>query len=549
MSDRSPALSEDITYGELASLLRGLVARSLHCDVHSIDGARPVHTLGIDSLDSADIARTLSAAAGAHVPLTTFLGELSLDQIAETLRQKSYPAEQADASPSVSAASGELSYGQLALWAIHQNAPESSAYNLTYGLKTDVRIQPEPMVRALERLMARHDVLRTSFPTELGKPLAVIKGAASPDFQFSEISDPDKLTRAIRCEAAAPFNLATGPLVRFRLYESYGESSVLLIVIHHIVSDFWSITLLLRDLFDLYSSEMHNIPSQLPLIETQYEDFVTLRARHISGQSGETDWNHWSRALAGQLMPLDLVTDRARPKQPSYHGEVYCFSVGPETTKSLRALSREMGSTLFVTVLSGFFALLHRYTGQDDIIVGVPTSGRDKREWLNTKGYFVNPVALRARFEEEISARKLVGQTRTTVLRAMNHQNYPFPLLVDRLRPRRDPSRSPIFQSMFVWQTQTSGVPEVPAALALGIDGVQFTLNGVSLETISTGGESAQCDLTMSVAELGDELSVALKYSTDLFDRGTAVRMSGHFVTLLGEMSRNMDVPISALTL
>jgi hypothetical protein len=521
----------------------------MRLNTDSLDTAIPMHSYGIDSLDAADVSRRVRDTFGVTVGMAGFLGDLSLDEVVSDIINRRNEAAITQHQPPVHTPPGGLSHGQLALWTIHQNRPLSSAYNLAYALKSVGALDPVAMGSAFTRLVARHDALRTTFPTTGGHPSTHTASSVIPDFQYISGINGNDLAAALNVESAEPFDLGTGPLVRLRLFNVNGQFSVLLLLVHHIVTDFWSITVLLRDLLEMYAAISNARPDELPPVEAGYRDFIDLRSQQLASPIADADLAYWRRALSGVLSPLELTTDRPRPKQPTQNGGAYAFEISPQTTTDLRDLARQSGSTLFMTVLSGFFALLHRYTGQDDIIVGVPTSGRDRREWLNVVGYFVNPVPLRARFSDDMSCRTLLANTRKTVLGAMNHQNYPFALIVEELRPKRDPSRSPIFQSMFVWQSQASGIPEVPGALALGLEGVTFNLSGISLETMSAGGQSAQFDLTLSIAEQNDGLSAALKYSADLFDRDTAVGFADRFEAVLHEMSASPEVLVSLLTL
>ncbi len=276
-----------------------------------------------------------------------------------------------------------------------------------------------------------------------------------------------------------------------------------------------------------------------------YLDYVRWQIERLASAPGEQLWTYWQQQLAGELPTLNLPTDRPRPPLPTSRGAAHTFCVDSALTSQLRDLAHTEGTTLYTVLLSAFQTLLHRYTGQDDILVGSPTAGRSHAGLTNLVGYFVNPVVLRADFSAQPTFRTFLRQMRSTVLAALEHQDYPFALLVERLQCQRDLSYSPLFQTMFVWEKPHR--LEALSELILGASEARVTLGGLALEALALEQQVAQFDFTLMVVETGAELTIALQYSTDLFDRARIVRLAEHFQTLLAGIVAAPDMPIAHL--
>ncbi|MCP4540466.1 MAG: amino acid adenylation domain-containing protein [Chloroflexi bacterium] len=351
-------------------------------------------------------------------------------------------------------------------------------------------------------------------------------------------------------ETHRPFDLQQGSLMRIHLFSRSAQEHILLLVMHHIIADLWSLVVLLDELGVLYPAECAGEQVTLPPHELQYPDHVRRQARTLDGPRGRQLQAYWQEHLSGELPVLDLHTDQPRPAVQTYRGASQALTLDEELTENLKAVGRAHGATLYMTLLAAFQALLYRYTGQQDILVGSPTSGRNSAESARLVGYFVNPIVLRANVSSDLSFTGFLDQVRQTVLEAFAHQDYPFDLLVEQLRPVRDPSRSPIFQAMLaLQQSPLSKTGKEIAPFVLGEAGACIEMGGISVESTALDRRAAQFDLALVAAEKADGLGISLQYNVDLFDAATIARMAAHFHCLLESIVANPEQRISDLTL
>ncbi|MEZ0364410.1 amino acid adenylation domain-containing protein [Mycobacterium sp. pUA109] len=437
--------------------------------------------------------------------------------------------EQAELSASVH----PLSYGQRAQWFLYQLAPGSPAYTITYAGAIGGDLDVPALDRAAQALVDRHAILRTTYGVRDGQPVQRVQPRWPVRLARHDV-DADDVGDWIRRETNRPFNLETGPVFRLTLLRRAPRDHVLVLAVHHIAVDFWSIDVLLDELGKLYAAE-HGAPAPPPCPDS-YVDYVDRQQQLLSGPDGERLWRYWRDQLAGDPPNLGLATDRPRPATQSYRGAVHRFTLPADLAAGLREVARGAGATPYMTVLAAYATLLHRYTGHDDVLIGSPFACRDRVEMEGLVGYVTNPVVLRADLRGDPTFAALLGAVKETVLGALAHQDYPFPLLVERLRPSRDLSQTPLFQASFAW--------EQPRRFADGTGGAGF-----ELETIHVGQGGAAFDLTLQVADAGGELTCVLQYNTDLFDDATIARMAGHFTTLLGGIAAEPGRRVSALPL
>jgi len=542
----------------LTSYLQARTARALRLAVGQVDVARPLNALGLDSLTAVELTHELENRLGVVLPLVELLKGPSLVELVErVLTELAEPAVSPVAQPEAAAQRAgayPVSHGQRAMWFLHQLAPESAAYHIAHAVGIGGALDVAALQRAFERLGARHPGLRTRFPAPEGEPVQEV--AEGVPVSFEEVDartwGEARLNEQLVEEAHRPFDLEQGPLWRVRLFERGAETHVLLLVVHHIVADFWSLAVLVHELGELYPAERAGAAVSLPPLSLSYADYARWQAEQLAGAEGERLWGYWQRQLGGELPALNLPTDRPRPAVQSHHGASQAMQLGAELTEGLKALSRAQGVTLYVTLLAAFQVLLQRYTGQEDILVGSPTAGRSLAEWAGVVGYFVNPVVLRSLVAEEQSFEAFLGEVRQTVLAAFAHQAYPFDLLVERLQPVRDVARSPVFQAMFIWQQTPLFGQRGLAAFAVGAaGGGRLELGGQTLTPLALEQRAAQFDLTLVMAEVEAGLSVSLQYNSDLFTALTVRRMLAHFESLLAGIAarpaqRLCDLPLLA---
>ncbi len=441
-----------------------------------------------------------------------------------------------------------LSQGQQALWFLYKLAPKNWAYNTLFTAHIQSEVDIPALRRAFQALISRHPSLRTTYTVRDGKPRQQIH--KDLEVHFEQINATtwkwDELNNRVTEEAYRPFNLEQGPLVRVSLFTRSTTSHILMLAIHHIASDFWSLLVLLDELRVLYPAEKIGIQASLLPIEQSYADYVRWQSEMLAGAEGERLWGYWQKQLSGELPVLNLPTDYPRPSVQTYQGASYGFKLTKELTQLLKTLAQSEKSTLYMTLLAAFQVLLYRYTNQEDIVVGSPTSGRSKREFSEIVGYFVNLIVLRADLSSNPTFKTFLSQVRHTVLAAIAHQDYPFPLLVERLQPNRDPSRSPIFQVLFALQ-KPQRLGEVVEFFAPSEMGVRLDLGGLELEPFEMAQQEGQFDLTLEMMEARESLFGVFKYNTDLFDAATIARMTGHFQTLLEGIVVNPNQRLSDL--
>lgn len=448
-----------------------------------------------------------------------------------------------------------LTHGQQALWFLHRGAPESAAYNTAIAVRIRSRVDADVLERACATLVLRHDALRTTFTDEDGSPSQRVWGfraiplgrhsavssraassrtasstAASPgggahDSVDGSVEDDAALLRAVRNAYSVPFDLAEGPLARIDLVSRADDDHVLLLTLHHIVGDAWSLWILLDELLTVYRAMLAGVPPVLADV-APYSAFVAWQQKRLASDAGRALGTYWATTLAGELPVLDLPTDHPRPSVQSRAGASFDFTVPADLARQLRELARREGVTLYVLLLTSFQVLLRRLSGQDEVLLGTLTSGRTEPRFAETVGYFVNPVVIRTAIDGREPFTALLTRVREQALQAMAHQDVPFPLVVERLQPRRDPSRSPIFQVLFVQQKAQS------SHSADAIRQAQTPGAELRLEPFSFPQMEGQFDLTLEITD-ADPLSGVLRYSTGLFERASAGRIAGQFVALL----------------
>ncbi len=439
-----------------------------------------------------------------------------------------------------------VSPGQRALWFLHQLAPESPADILAEAVVVPGGFDPEAMTRALERVVARHPALRTTFEAPAGEPVPVVHERLPADVRVFDEPFADRRALALRLgeEAERPFDLVTGPLVRMRIWTGGSDGAVLLLAVHHIISDFRSLAILARELGAFYREETGGAAADLAP-PVPFAEAVARQAERLAGERGERLWAYWRDRLAGSPPPLDLPADRPRPPVRRFRGARWVERLDGVPLDRLAALAAEESATLFMLVLAAFDVLLLRHTGRVDLPVGAPTAGRRTSRLAGVVGYLVNPIVLRGDLAGDPAFRELLGRIRRTALDAFAHQDAPFSWLAERLGGTREASRSPVFQVMLSWQAAPRGTGEGFAALAVGLEGVPLELGDLAAATLAVPRSGAQLDLTLQVAPIGGGLTAALEYDTALFDGPTIGRLARQLATLLAGIA---DAPAARLS-
>ena len=433
-----------------------------------------------------------------------------------------------------------ISYSQQRLWFLHQLDPDAHAYNIPAAFRLTGPVNAATLEKSVQEVVRRHEILRTTFSLLDGEPMQIVAAAGLAGMSVVDLGSlpeterEDELRRRVAEETKRCFDLEKGPLFQVSLLLIDHEESVLIINMHHIISDGWSMPIFFRELAISYEAFAKNKSPVLPELPIQYADYAIWQRERLRGDFLEEQVSYWKKQLEGISGVLNLPTDRPRPSRQSFRGSSQSLEFSRELTDRLKALSKKQGVTLFMTLLAAFQTLLYRYTGQEDIVVGSPIANRTRTEVEGLIGFFVNTLVLRANFAGNPTFREVLGQVRNTALDAYEHQDLPFEKLVEELQPTRSLSYSPLFQVMFILQNAP---------------GTSIELQGLSVSPIRTGTETAKFDLTLSMHEQAEGLKASLHYNTDLFDDVTITRLLGYFVTLLEGIVKEptlcvSDVPI-----
>ena len=420
-----------------------------------------------------------------------------------------------------------MSFSQQRLWFLDQLVPGNVAYNITFGLRLDGPLNRDALGRSLREILRRHETLRTNFVKVDGKPKLTIGTADGWSMQtvsvahLSGLEQDDEVQCLTQQEAKLPFDLTSGALLRATLFALSEQKHVLMLTMHHIASDGWSLSVFLRELTDLYPAFCKGLPSPLAELPIQYVDYAAWHRQYLQAGILEEQFPYWKQQLNGKLPVIDLPADHPRPRVQAMRGTRKRCAFPRELTEKLKAFSATEDITLFMTLLAGFKALLYRYGAGEDIIVGSASANRGRPDLKDLIGFFINDLVFRTQVSGELTVRELLGRIREVVLQGFRHPDVPFDHLVEALRPERDLNRSPIFQVMCVLQNFPT--------MSLNLAGLQVTLMEVDKG-------STPYDLSIEMAERDGILYLDYEYSTDLFESETIERMHDHFARLLEGM-------------
>jgi amino acid adenylation domain-containing protein/FkbH-like protein len=429
-----------------------------------------------------------------------------------------------------------LSFAQQRLWFLDQLEPGSSFYNIPAAVRLRGTLDLTALEQSFTEVMRRHESLRTRFGVVNGVPVQLIDAAPGfslPVLDLSTEAERDAEARRVATEESQqPFDLSTGPLLRATVLRLSDQEHVLLCTMHHIISDGWSMGVLIRELTTLYEAYSHSEPSRLPELNIQYADYAHWQREWLQGEVLERQLSYWKQQLAGAPAVLELPADYPRPALQTFRGAHQSLTFSPELTTALKALTQREGVTLFMALLAAFEILLSRYSRQDEIIIGTPIAGRNRAETESLVGFFVNTLVLRTDLSGNPTFAELLKRVREVALGAYAHQDVPFELLVEELQPQRDMSRTPLFQVMMVLHNAPMAESQTKTGLELG--------------SISIENQTAKFDLTLALSETADgRLHSVWEYNTDLFAPATVERMMKHFEVLLDGVARNPERQLS----
>ncbi|MEE9397815.1 MAG: amino acid adenylation domain-containing protein [Methylococcales bacterium] len=444
-----------------------------------------------------------------------------------------------------------LSSGQKALWFLHQSAPYSSAYHIAFALRIRSNFRVDALQSAFQALVDRHPMLRSKYAVENGEPIQRVyeqEEVCIERIDASGLTETD-LKSKVTESYERPFDLESDRLIRMTLLSREQDDHILLLTVHHIAFDGWSLWLYQDELKKLYCAELAGIPAKLPEVSVSYSDFILWQQGFLAGEDGEKQWEYWRNQLADVEPVLNLPLDKLRPATQSYAGASIPFELESTLAKRLTTVAQAQGVTPFTLYLSAFQVLLSRYTRQQEILVASPTTGRTESQFSQVVGYFVNTVVLRGDLSNNPTFSEFLQRTRDTVLEALEHQDFPFSVLVERLQPQRDPSYSPLVQTSFVLQK-----PQQSSAnhLVQGKNSTPQTWGDMEVTVYNINQQEGQFDLELEMLDRGDGLKSVIKYNTDLFHKETIERMTGHFSSLLVGIASNpqqriTDIPLLTL--
>ncbi len=528
----------------VAQILAGLFAELL--DLPSVPGVGPADNffdLGGHSLLAARLVSRVRSVFEVELPLTALFEAPTPAGLAARLEAARRVVSLLPAPPPLVRRAEEtapLSYTQESLWFLHQLEPDD-AYHVPGALRLRGSLREDVLERTLGEIVRRHEALRTVFRASGKEAIQRVRGVAAfelPVEDLSALPDGEREAEALLVlerEARRPFDLEAGPLVRARLVRLAPDDRLLTVVLHHIVSDAWSLGVLLRELGTIYTALSSGEPSPLPELPVQYPDYALWQRRWLTGEVLESEIAHWRRTLAGAPQSLDLPYDRPPSASTTNRGGRRSFALPAELTGRLSELARRHGWTTFMALLAGFQSLLARYSAQEDVVVGSPVANRGRLELEGLIGFFTNTLALRLDLSGDPSFREIGRRVRAMALDAYDHQDVPFEELVRELAPERSPGRHPLFQTLLIVQK--------PAPRPV--------LAGLETELLDVDTGTAKLDLTLMLDEggIGSGMTGSLEYARDLFDPATVDRLTGHLEMLLQSAVDDPGRKLSELSL
>ena len=497
--------------------------------------------LGGHSLLATQLVSRVRDAFDVELPLKDVFAAPTIRLMAERIKalsgqqneHKAPPIQKADRTQRL-----PLSFAQQRLWFMDQLQPDSPFYNIPGAVRLIGKLNTEALEKSLSEVVRRHETLRTTFDDENGKPFVVIHEPQPVKLPITDLSALPEAEKSAKLkeltleENRKPFNLKQGPLFRGRLIKLNDEEHVVLFTMHHIISDGWSMGIFMKEIAQAYAAFAQNQTPHLPELDIQYVDYAAWQQEWLQGEVLENELNFWKETLGMDPPVLELPFDRPRPPVQTFNGKTISMKLDADLTARLKRLSQEQGATLFMTLLAAFQTLLHRYSGQDEILVGSPIANRNRSEVENLIGFFVNNIVLKSDFYDNPEFSDLLRRVRENTLNAYAHQDVPFEQIVDALVTKREMSHSPLFQVMFVMQN-------LPQS--------KFELPGLTMRSAEEEAGTAKFDLSLVVTEAPDYLKFDFEFNTDLFDESTIVRMQRHLTNLLQAVTEDPDRPVDLI--
>jgi amino acid adenylation domain-containing protein len=519
----------------LRERFNALVAQVLRVKPEQVEAGMSLNHLGLDSLLAMELRARVNAELKIPLPVVTLLSNTSVGALLDTLHAEMLVLVSAESGDDAEADKIEvitderrypLTQNQKALWFLKQLDPDGFAYNIGGAVEVRAALEPELMFAAVRALIDRHPSLRANFMLEDGHPVQRISDARRYDIAMIDVQGREwaDIYQMIIGEYRKPYDLEHDPLVRFRLFKRAEDRWVIVKAVHHIISDAASTFTFIEELLSVYEGLRGGAKVELPPLRARYLDFLNWQNRFLAGREAQKMLGYWQSHLPAEVPVLNLPVDKPRPLVQTHNGASEFFTLDADLSARLHTLARENGVTVFMVLLSAYYILLSRHSGQHQVIVGSPVMGRTQEEFAGVYGYFVNPLPLHVDLRAQPSIAETLAMVQKTVLNGLDNQEYPFVLLVEKLGLKRDPSRSAVFQSMFI-------------LLAHKVATEKY---GYRLEYVELPEEEGQFDLTLSAYEdeADKRFHCVFKYNSDLFVPATVQRLAGHYVNLLDALTR-----------
>ena len=544
------SLSHDEQKRIISDILKKEIGKVLKLNVNRIDSGKSITHLGLDSIMAIELKNNLSKKYKFSVPVAELVQGPSVNQLTEIIIKHLADDENGVVKlqhQKVAEDKFELSYGQNAMWFQHQMAPES-IFNPTYAVRIKSKIDIDKFKNVIAKIVERHEALRTTYHFANGQPVQKIHKKIDTPFTFYQVENLTELElkEKINTIANEIFDLENGPVFKTNLFKIKENDFIFLISAHHIAVDFWSQAIIINEISQLYQAESS---IDLPTSDFSYLDFVVWQKKFVKSSKGEKQLHYWTNKLEGEIPNLDLPTKKIRKPVQTFNGASYTTEIEIENSNKLKDISERNNATLYMSLFSIFQILLNKYTHQDDIIVGTPTTGRSLSELKNIVGYFVNPLPVRTQLHKSDTFETILQKVKENIVGTLDNQDYPFNLIVEKIQPERDASRSPIFQVMFVYQKAHVLAEEGLSGFAVGKENSTMQLGNLPIESYSIDENKSAFDLTLLMAETKEGITATVTYNTDLFEEKYIKRFLTHYKRLVKLFTENPKEKLSNIAL
>ncbi|QIR40551.1 AMP-binding protein [Tolypothrix sp. PCC 7910] len=520
----------------LISYLQDLVAQALKISVSKVHPQQSLTTLGIDSLIAFDIKNTIEVEFGVSVSVNDLLQDASVKYLAEQIAAQTpdITLKKLEIKPISRETELPLCLAQERLWFLDQLEPGNPFYNVPIAIHLTGNLNVGILEQSLNEVIKRHEALRTGFLSVEGRPVQVIVPDVKLSLPVVELAEANRdiALRLATDLAQQPFDLTNAPLLRSQLLRLTQKEHILILCMHHIISDGWSIGILIQELAEIYKAFVQGLPSPLPELTIQYADFAYWQRQWLQGEVFRQQLHYWQQQLSGNIPVLQLPTDRPRPAIQTFTGKKQFFTFTKELSAAVKEFNQREGATQFMTLIAVFKTLLYCYTKQLDILAGSPIVGRTKTETQNLIGFFINTLVLRTDFGGNPSFREFLQRVRQVALAAFAHPDVPFEKLVEELQPERNLSYNPLFQVMFILQNAPIPAIELPE---------------LTLQPQEVDSGTSKFDLKFSIWESAAGFQGSLEYKIELFNSTTITRMINHFEMLISRVIENPDIRVDEL--